>query len=442
MKINKLILLLAILGSSICTVFGEKITLSIAQLFELSDQNAQKIKLTATALAKAQQTVKVAQSSLSPNIDVNLSANYLGGASIAKDFSNYNYNVIADNMNPYQFNFALEASQVLYAGGALSSQVRMAELDVQIAELAHNDNKQAVRLLIAGYYIELYKLNNHRKVYEQNITLTQRLLNDIKHKQAEGLALKNDILRHELQLQSIELGLIQVKNAIKILNEKLIITLNLPRGTEIMITEDLLKELPLLSDEQMWQDKAKEHNSAIKQATLQHAKASEAETLVSSDMKPTIAAFAATRLDGTIIDALPDMNMVNSNFHYWYAGVGINYNISSLYKSNRKLKEARFATQQAHDATKLVQEEIEMAVHAAYTKFVESFDIFNTQKTSVRLATENYQVVNNRYLNDLVLITDMLDATQEKINAELQLENAHAGILFNYFQLCHLTNQL
>lgn len=136
------------------------------------------------------------------------------------------------------------------------------------------------------------------------------------------------------------------------------------------------------------------------------------------------------------------MNMVNSNFHYWYVGVGINYNISSLYKSNRKLKEARFATQQAHDATKLVQEEIEMAVHAAYTKFVESFDIFNTQKTSVRLATENYQVVNNRYLNDLVLITDMLDATQEKINAELQLENAHAGILFNYFQLCHLTNQL
>lgn len=170
--------------------------------------------------------------------------------------------------------------------------------------------------------------------------------------------------------------------------------------------------------------------------------AEEAEQLAGSDMKPTIAAFVATRLDGTIIDALPDMNMVNTNFHYWYAGVGVKYNLSSLYKTNRKVKEARFATAQAREAAELVREEIEIAVNAAYTKFVESFDIYNTQKKSVVLATENYDVVNKRYMNDLVLITDMLDATTEKLNAELQLENAHAIILFNYFKLCHLTNQL
>ena len=134
--------------------------------------------------------------------------------------------------------------------------------------------------------------------------------------------------------------------------------------------------------------------------------------------------------------------MVNTNFHYWYVGIGINYNLSSLYKTNRKVKEARFATAQARKAAQLVKEEMEIAVNAAYTKFAESFDIYNTQKKSVTLATENYDVVNKRYLNDLVLITDMLDATTEKLNAELQLENAHATILFNYFKLCHLTNQL
>ena len=55
---------------------------------------------------------------------------------------------------------------------------------------------------------------------------------------------------------------------------------------------------------------------------------------------------------------------------------------------------------------------MEIAVNAAYTKFAESFDIYNTQKKSVTLATENYDVVNKRYLNDLVLITDNAQVKQ------------------------------
>lgn len=436
------LLIIMVLSINIFYVSGQEMALSIEQMFELCDQNSRNLKLSATEVEKAQQATRVAQSTLSPTIGVNLSANYLGGASIPKDFSGYDYQVIADNMNPYQFNFALEASQVLYAGGALSSQIKLAKLDAQIAELAHSDNRQAMRLLLVGNYIELYKLNNYKRVYEKNIELTNRLLADIRSKQVEGLALKNDITRYELQLQSIELGLIQVENAIKIINDQMVITLGLPRGTNIVVASNLLEELPLLASEADWQASAEERNIAIKKAELGSQQAEEAEQLAGSDMKPTIAAFAATRLDGTIIDALPDMNMVNSNFHYWYAGVGVKYNLSSLYKTNRKVKEARFATAQAREAAELVREEIEIAVNAAYTKFVESFDIYNTQKKSVVLATENYDVVNKRYMNDLVLITDMLDATTEKLNAELQLENAHATILFNYFKLCHLTNQL
>ena len=435
-------LIISGLLTNIFCVSGQDMPLSIEQMFELCDQNSRNLKLSATEVEKAQQSTRVAQSALSPTIGINLSANYLGGASIPKYFGGYDYQVIADNMNPYQFNFALEASQVLYAGGALSSQIKLAKLDAQIAELAHADNRQAMRLLLVGNYIELYKLNNYKRVYEKNIELTNKLVDDIRNKQSEGLALKNDITRYELQLQSIKLGLIQVNNAIKIINDQMAIILGLPRGTNIVVASNLLEELPLLASEADWQTSAAERNIAIQKAELNTQQAHEAEQLAGSDLKPTIAAFAATRLDGTIIDALPDMNMVNTNFHYWYAGIGINYNLSSLYKTNRKVKEARFATAQAREAAQLVKEEMEIAVNAAYTKFVESFDIYNTQKKSVTLATENYDIVNKRYLNDLVLITDMLDATTEKLNAELQLENAHATILFNYFKLCHLTNQL
>ena len=118
------LLIIMVLSINIFYVSGQEMALSIEQMFELCDQNSRNLKLSATEVEKAQQATRVAQSTLSPTIGVNLSANYLGGASIPKDFSGYDYQVIADNMNPYQFNFALEASQVLYAGGALSSQIK------------------------------------------------------------------------------------------------------------------------------------------------------------------------------------------------------------------------------------------------------------------------------------------------------------------------------
>lgn len=55
----------------------------------------------------------------------------------------------------------------------------------------------------------------------------------------------------------------------------------------------------------------------------------------------------------------------------------------------------------------------------AYTMHKQSFVELRTQQKSVELAQQNYQVVSNRYNNQLALITDMIDASNIKLNAEL-----------------------
>jgi outer membrane protein TolC len=50
--------------------------------------------------------------------------------------------------------------------------------------------------------------------------------------------------------------------------------------------------------------------------------------------------------------------------------------------------------------------------------------------------------VNNRYLNDLALITDMLDASNSKLSAELQMADSKINILMHYFNLCRLSGTL
>ncbi|MFA6884627.1 MAG: TolC family protein, partial [Paludibacteraceae bacterium] len=57
-------------------------------------------------------------------------------------------------------------------------------------------------------------------------------------------------------------------------------------------------------------------------------------------------------------------------------------------------------------------------------------------------ATQNYEVVNNRYINDLALITDMLDASNSKLESELLMANARINILFNYYNLKRISGTL
>lgn len=64
-------------------------------------------------------------------------------------------------------------------------------------------------------------------------------------------------------------------------------------------------------------------------------------------------------------------------------------------------------------------------------KKVEVFQI------SLQLAQENYQIIHNRYLNDLVLITEMLDAQTTQLNAQLELINAQIDVVYKYYTLMY-----
>jgi outer membrane protein TolC len=81
-------------------------------------------------------------------------------------------------------------------------------------------------------------------------------------------------------------------------------------------------------------------------------------------------------------------------------------------------------------------------VQAAYTHYLTAFTELETQQKSVKLATENYGVVENRYTNGLVLITDMLDASTLKLSADLKLVNAQIDLIYKYYQLKYLSHEL
>lgn len=296
-----------------------------------------------------------------------------------------------------------------------------------------------MRFLLLGHYLNLYKLDNHIKVLQDNIRLTDEVIANMKAKREQGTVLKNDITRYELQKEQLNLQLTRTRDARTTANFQLVTTLHLPEGTDIKPDTAMLEQKIQTLTENEWQDMARANNILLKQTQTaiqlneQKVKQERAERL------PHISIVAADHLDGPVTIEVPALD---NNFNYWYIGVGIKYNLSSLFKNNNRLRQARLNVRQAQENHQLAQEKIKNDVQEGYVNFMTSFTDLRTQEKSVKLADENYSVTDNRYKNDMALLTDMIDASNMKLSADLGLVNARINILYNYYKMKYITHTL
>ena len=178
---------------------------------------------------------------------------------------------------------------------------------------------------------------------------------------------------------------------------------------------------------------------SVKIPELEAKLAQNHQQLIKAEKRPQIKLFATNDLNGPILSEIAPLN---NNFTFWYAGVGVSYNIDALFKTGRKLKKARIATLKKEEADKLTKEETGNEIHAAYVNLNEAYIKLRTQKKSVQLAHENFNIIRQRYVNGLSLITDMLDASNTQLDMELQLANCQIDILYQHFLLKKLTGIL
>ena len=424
-----LTIMIALLSSTIFAQMKEGRIISIDSVFALVERNCTLLKISEKNAEKAEQAVSIVKNNLLPSIDINLSALYLGdGTILDRNFSNSQNAPIPHFGN----NFSVEASYLVFSGGAVSNSIAKAELESQVANLAYKKNLSDMRFLVAGYYLDLYKLQNQRQVFLKNIEQTELMIKQINAKQNEGMALLNDLNRYKLMLQNLRLDLIEIENNINIINQHLVITLGLPKETNIIVDTTIqnLKLFPYSQEELM--NIAQQNRPDLYMSALRTTIAEKQIELAKANYYPSIAIIGANNFNGPITIEVPP---INKNFNYWYLGIGLKYNLASLYKSSKDVSLAKTNKNVADYAKTLELENTQIALFAAQTNYLESIEKLHTYETTFQLAKENYTIVNNRYLNDLVLITEMLDASNIKLNAELQVVNANLNIIYNYFKL-------
>lgn len=425
-----------LLSGGVCAVGQTKRVISIEDLFDIAEANSVQLRPTLSAEEEARRDISVARSEWLPDIEATLSLSYIcDGFTTDRGFKDYQRADIPHLGD----GLALNITQPVYTGGAITKGIEMARLRSTAARYATELQRDNIRFRLTGQYLDIYKYSNLRSVVDNNIARARKMLTEMTARYNQGVALQNDITRYELLVSNLELQLIKIDNMLDILNHELVTTAGMDEGTVIVPDSTILARSLPVATESDWQHEAAGNAPALKVARTGVEISRTAESLVRSERLPKVGLQAGWTIDGPILVEVPP---INRNLSYWYVGIGVSYNLSSLYKSNKSLAKSRAATREAVDRLDATREDVSLAVRADYVRYLEAYEELKTRQKSVELAERNYRTTSTRYSAGMALITDLLDAANSRLDAEQQLVNARINIIYYYYKLLFTSGKI
>ena len=424
----KVFILSAMLAGSISCLQAQTRMLTLDEVFRLADENSKSINIHSLMTDEAEKAIEIAKNDLLPSVGAKATAQYISDCvTFDRDFGNWE----SGEMPHFGNSLILKATQVIYAGGRIKNNINLKRLEKESSVQDEILNRQDLRFLLAGYYLEISKLSNQKYVYENNISQTKLLVKDMQA--------AYNITRYELQLQNLELGLTSVKNRINVISYKLASTIGLDPQIKIATDTASLLRLPIENKSQeLWLNN-KEEIPMMKKADLNIKMSENKIKSIKGEYLPDIKFAITGEMTGPIMVEVPPLDI---NFAYWFAGIEISYNLDVLFKGKKKMRHARINRQKMIVEKEYAEEELENSIHEACIGLDEAYTRMQTRLKSVQLAHENYNIVRQRYLNDLSLITDMLDAGNTQLDTELQLANDRINIIYQYLLLKKITGTL
>jgi outer membrane protein TolC len=112
--------------------------------------------------------------------------------------------------------------------------------------------------------------------------------------------------------------------------------------------------------------------------------------------------------------------------------VGISYNVSSLWKTNAKVAQAKARLAEVQANEDYLDDQVKLEINKAYEEYISAEKKIEVSHKAIEQATENYKITKNKYDNSLVTVTDLLDANVALLQTEINLELAKADALLTY----------
>ncbi|MDE6317373.1 MAG: TolC family protein [Muribaculaceae bacterium] len=411
-------------------------TMSPGELFRLADSRNRDIGAADARISVARQGEAVARNAMLPQVNASLTLSYLGdGTILDRDFGN----PMRDRLPHFSNTLGVEVYQPVYTGGAITASIDMARKGTDLAANDRIATVNNIRMALVTNYLELAKSRNLLRVYDENISLTRRLIEEMRARHSQGIVLKNDITRYELRLSSLEYDRLAAANAIDILNNNIITMLGLDSDVRIIPDIDSGAEIAERMDAGEWLAAAAANAPALRALGLSADMTGLQLKMDRAEYFPKVGLVAGDNFLGPVTFEVPALN---KNYNAWFIGINVKWNISSLFTTPKTTHRHHLELGRISVEREAVSADLSRRLNEALTLYHQSVERLDIERKNVQLAEENYTVVSNRFENQLALLTDMLDASNARLDADVRLVNARISTQFYYYQLHFIAGTL
>jgi outer membrane protein len=321
----------------------------------------------------------------------------------------------------------------VYAGGRIKYGIEAAKYLQQATQLDAEYERQQVQLNATNAFINLYKSKAVVELVKENLASSQQRVKDLTNMEKNGLLARNDLMKAELQQSNIELSLLDAENNWKLSNVSMDLLLGLPVTTTIE-TDANFNATVTLTPVEIFEQDAIQNRKDIAALALRTKAAGVAVKSVNAEKYPSVAltgGYIAANIPGFVTIT----NAVN-------IGIGIQYNLGSLWKNKAKVEQARSREKQLEISEGMLSDAVRLQVHQSYEQYLLAQKKIEVYQKAIDQATENFRIVNNKYKNSLATTTEVLDADVALLQTKLNYANAKADAVLAYNQLLITTGNL
>lgn len=410
-------------------------SLTLQEAIDLSLKNSKQLKLSKAHIDEAVAATKEATERRLPDASVSASYLQLSRPNINMKNGGGNDSGSVSNVNVSQAFYGIaNVSMPVYAGLKVKYGIESAKYLEQASMMDADNDRQSVILNTIAAYINLYKANAAAKLVEENLVQSRQRDTDFSNLEKNGLLARNDLLKAQLETSNFELSLLDAQNNIKLATVNMNLMLGLPEVTPLIPDSASIHQSGEVKTIDEYEHLAAQNRNDVKALRYRQKAADASIKVAKGDYYPSIALTG-----GYIAADVPKLLTITNAFN---VGVGVKYSLSSLWKTNSKVQQAKAREQQVIANEAILNDEIHLSINKAYQDYLSGLKKIEVYNKALEQATENYRISKNKYNNSLLTLTDLLDADVAQLQAKLNVTFAKADIELAYQTLLQRAGML
>lgn len=322
----------------------------------------------------------------------------------------------------------------LYTAGKLKYGIKSAKYLEQAVKLDADNDRSLVILNSINACINLYKAHQAITLMKENLEQAQQRVKDLSNLEKNGLLARNDLLKAELQTSNTELALLDAESNYKISCVNMDLMMGLPEQTVLIPDRSGLALPGAIKTLDEYEQDALQGRKDVSALSFRKKAATLGIKNAKANYYPNIA-LTGGYIAADIPKLLTITNAVN-------IGVGVKYDLASLWKTKTKIQQAQFKVQQLQLNEEMLGDNIRLQVNQAYQSYLVSQKKIEVYEKAVIQATENYRITKNKYDNSLATTTELLDADVALLQTKLSVTNAKADSFLAYNKLLQIAGLL